>query len=198
MVFAAFVTIASAGVVASGAYPAQIAYSAATDVSYSSLSAPAGYAAVPAHPYSAPTFAEVPAPVAYANSANYDYGYSVNDGLTGDSKTHQETRNGDAVQGSYSLIEADGTKRIVQYTADAYNGFNAVVHKEPASVAVKSVVPAPVAYTAPAYKVATPASYPAPAPVAYTAPVSYRSLANLAGPSRALSFASRFPSLYRH
>lgn len=58
-------------------------------------------------------------------------------------------------------MDSDGTKRTVEYTADAYNGFNAVVHKEPAAVAVKAV--APVAYAAPAYKIAAPVSYAAPA-----------------------------------
>lgn len=38
--------------------------------------------------------------------------------------------------GSYSLIEPDGTRRIVEYTADPVQGFNAVVHKEPAAAKV--------------------------------------------------------------
>lgn len=57
----------------------------------------------------------------------------------GDSKNQQETRNGDVVQGSYSLVEPDGTRRIVEYTADPHNGFNAVVHKEPLGGVVKTV-----------------------------------------------------------
>ncbi|XP_014216706.1 larval cuticle protein A3A-like [Copidosoma floridanum] len=68
----------------------------------------------------------------------YSYSYGVHDSLTGDIKSQHETRDGDVVQGSYSLVEADGTRRIVDYTADDVNGFNAVVHKEPA------VHPAPV------------------------------------------------------
>lgn len=67
--------------------------------------------------------------------ANYNFGYTVNDPLTGDSKHQEETRVGDAVQGSYSLVESDGSRRIVEYSADAVHGFNAVVHKEPASAA---------------------------------------------------------------
>lgn len=31
--------------------------------------------------------------------------------------------------GQYTLIETDGTKRVVEYEADDKNGFNAVVHK---------------------------------------------------------------------
>lgn len=40
--------------------------------------------------------------------ANYDFSYSVHDGHTGDVKEQQESRRGDAVQGSYSLVEPDG------------------------------------------------------------------------------------------
>lgn len=61
--------------------------------------------------------------------------------MTGDSKSQQETRSGDVVQGSYSLVEPDGTRRIVEYVADPVQGFNAVVHREP--VAAK-VVAAPI------------------------------------------------------
>ncbi|KAG5876971.1 hypothetical protein JTB14_027870 [Gonioctena quinquepunctata] len=110
-------------------------------------------AAAPAIAYSAPiaktVIAEPSAP------AHYDFGYGVNDPITGDSKSQHESRRGDVVQGSYSLIESDGTKRTVDYSADQYNGFNAVVHKEPATVAVEAVAPvvakvaAPIALTAP-------------------------------------------------
>ncbi|XP_015126435.1 larval cuticle protein A3A [Diachasma alloeum] len=75
----------------------------------------------------------------------YSFAYDVQDALTGDSKAQYETRNGDVVQGSYSLIEADGTRRIVDYTADPVNGFNAVVNREPAvavATAARAVVPA--------------------------------------------------------
>lgn len=58
----------------------------------------------------------------------------------GDSKSQHETRSGDVVQGSYSLVDPDGTRRVVEYTADPHNGFNAVVHRQPLG-AVKAVVP---------------------------------------------------------
>lgn len=67
---------------------------------------------------------------------NYAYEYSVNDPHTGDSKSQHEVRNGDQVKGSYSIVDADGTKRIVEYTADSHNGFNAVVRKEPAEIPI--------------------------------------------------------------
>lgn len=64
----------------------------------------------------------------------YSYGYSVEDAVTGDNKHHQETREGDVVRGSYSLIDPDGTRRIVEYVADPINGFNAIVRKEAVGV----------------------------------------------------------------
>ncbi|XP_076671702.1 cuticular protein 3 [Andrena cerasifolii] len=71
----------------------------------------------------------------------YSFAYDVQDPVTGDSKAQYETRNGDIVQGSYSLIEADGTRRIVQYTADPINGFNAVVSREPATAVAAIAAP---------------------------------------------------------
>ncbi|XP_046744524.1 cuticle protein 19-like [Diprion similis] len=59
----------------------------------------------------------------------YAYSYGVNDPHTGDVKSQEEVRDGDVVKGSYRLNEPDGTVRIVEYTADDHNGFNAVVKK---------------------------------------------------------------------
>ncbi|XP_077272990.1 cuticular protein 3 [Temnothorax americanus] len=93
-----------------------------------------------------------PLPIAAFDATNYDphpqytYAYDVQDTLTGDAKSQHESRDGDVVSGSYSLIEADGTRRIVEYTADPVNGFNAVVRREPLAVVkpiVKVVAPAP-------------------------------------------------------
>lgn len=53
----------------------------------------------------------------------------MHDPHTGDVKQQHEERDGDRVRGSYTLKEADGTIRLVEYEADKYNGFNAVVHK---------------------------------------------------------------------
>lgn len=75
--------------------------------------------------------------VEYDANPHYTYAYSVNDALTGDSKSQSESRQGDVVTGQYSLIEADGTRRIVDYTADPVNGFNAVVRKEGAVAKVR-------------------------------------------------------------
>ncbi|XP_011498108.1 PREDICTED: cuticle protein 21-like, partial [Ceratosolen solmsi marchali] len=188
VVLAAVVACTKAGFLA----PAGVAYSA--PLSYSP--GPAVHSVPVAHAVHAAPVAYAAAPVAkaviaktvdeeYDPNPQYSYSYDVHDGITGDAKTQQETRNGDQVQGSYSLLEADGTRRIVEYTADPQNGFNAVVHKEPATVAVKAVAPvvakvhaAPVAYAAPAAPVAYAApaasvAYAAPAaPVAYAAPAA--------------------------
>ncbi|XP_064541646.1 larval cuticle protein A2B [Drosophila montana] len=120
--------------------------------------------------------AKVAGPEPYDPNPQYSFSYDVHDSSTGDVKNQQESRSGDVVQGSYSLIEADGTRRIVEYTADPVHGFNAVVHRE--GVAVKAVAPvakvlapapllhAPVVAKLPAYG---PAYGPALAP-AYHAP----------------------------
>lgn len=57
----------------------------------------------------------------------YHYDYAVHDLHTQDIKSQWETRDGDKVKGEYTVTEPDGTKRIVSYTADNHNGFNAVV-----------------------------------------------------------------------
>ncbi|EAT38291.1 AAEL009800-PA [Aedes aegypti] len=145
-------------------------------VAYAAPAAHVAYAAPAAHvAYAAPVAKTiVAAPVAktvvaadeYDPHPEYSYSYGISDALTGDQKSQQESRHGDAVQGSYSLVDADGFKRTVEYTADPVNGFNAVVHREPlvktvaAAPVAKVVAAAPVAYAAP---VAKTISYAAPA-----------------------------------
>ncbi|XP_056629884.1 cuticle protein 7-like [Diorhabda sublineata] len=185
------------------------AYSDAPTVSYSSVSTPQGYEApayaklAPSGSYATPAIAKYTAPVSYSapsyNSpvykkpiaaedysapAHYQFNYAIEDPHTGDIKNQQETREGDVVKGSYSLVEADGSKRIVEYTADAHSGFNAAVHWQPAAYQAKPVaayaqptykVAAPAAYARPTYKVAAPAAYAQPtykvvAPVAHAEP----------------------------
>lgn len=182
LTFCALVAIARAGVLA----PAPIAYAAAP-AHYAA--APAHYAAAPVHyAHGAAIVAHHAAPVAYAAAPvakvayaqpiavkhaeeydpnpQYSFAYDVQDSLTGDSKSQHETRNGDVVSGSYSLVDSDGTKRTVDYTADPHNGFNAVVHKEPLGAHASPVIAA---------KVATPVHYAhSPAVVAHhAAPVAY-------------------------
>ncbi|XP_037930432.1 protein catecholamines up-like [Teleopsis dalmanni] len=59
----------------------------------------------------------------------YEFSYGVEDKHHGDKKSQWEHRDGGHVKGSYSLKEADGTTRVVEYTADKHSGFNAKVHK---------------------------------------------------------------------
>ncbi|CAG9805064.1 unnamed protein product [Chironomus riparius] len=110
----------------------------------------------------------------YDHNPQYSFAYDVQDSLTGDSKSQHETRNGDVVEGHYSLVDSDGFKRTVHYTADPVHGFNAQVQREPLGhktvvaqpTIVKTVQPAlvktvhsapviahhaPVVHAAPAY-----------------------------------------------
>ena len=76
----------------------------------------------------------------------------MSDPLTGDQKTHTETRDGDVVKGEYSFVDSDGSVRIVKYTADSIHGFQAVVETIPprrntvpvAEIAHQEVYPTPV------------------------------------------------------
>ncbi|XP_014475412.1 PREDICTED: larval cuticle protein A2B-like isoform X2 [Dinoponera quadriceps] len=104
----------------------------------------------------------------YDSHPRYSFGYSVADGLTGDNKAQEEIRNGDVVQGSYSLIEPDGGRRVVSYAADPINGFNAVVQRDP-GVTVKTaaaVAAAPLAAAAVRPAVVAPSVIAAAAPAA--------------------------------
>ncbi|XP_058984608.1 larval cuticle protein A2B-like [Musca domestica] len=137
----------------------------------------------------------------YDPHPQYSYGYDVKDALSGDSKTAVETRDGGFVQGQYSLNDADGYRRIVDYTSDPVTGFNAVVRREPlvAAVAAPAVAaPAPVVKAA----VAAPSTYAAAAPVvkaAYTAaPVAYAAPAAYAAAPAAVTapFTYAAPAAY--
>lgn len=121
----------------------------------------------------------------YDPNPQYSFGYDVQDPLTGDSHGQVETRSGDVVRGSYNLLEADGTRRVVDYTADPINGFNAVVSKRLPTVVAKvaPVAPVPILRSAPiasapwtglptpvVTKVAPVA--PVPVPILRTAPIA--------------------------
>ncbi|XP_068630615.1 cuticle protein 8-like [Battus philenor] len=121
--------------------------------------APVAYAAAPAH-YAAPIISHAApvithaapiishaAPAARLVAAHheeyahpqYEFSYSVSDAHTGDNKSQHESRDGDAVHGEYSLLEADGSVRTVQYSADDHSGFNAIVsNSAPAHHAVSA------------------------------------------------------------
>ncbi|XP_062121039.1 cuticle protein 8 [Drosophila sulfurigaster albostrigata] len=64
----------------------------------------------------------------------YEFHYAVHDTHTGDVKDQFEHRRGGYVTGRYSLVEPDGHRRIVDYSADPLLGFNAQVRREPISI----------------------------------------------------------------
>ncbi|CAH0384932.1 unnamed protein product [Bemisia tabaci] len=106
--------------------------------------------------YKAPSYGYAPSyPDAHPA---YKFAYNVQDPHTYDVKSQEESRDGDNVQGVYTVNEADGSKRVVHY-ADNGHGFEAVVSKEggaPAYAAPAYAAPAYAApkYAAPAYPVA--------------------------------------------
>lgn len=136
--------------------------------------------------HAAPVVKTIAAPVykhvEYEHEAppKYDFSYSVHDTETGDIKQQQESRDGDVVHGSYSLYDADGHHRIVEYTADDHNGFNAVVRREPTGHAVaapvhKVVAPVHKIVAAPQVYHAEPQVYHAQPQVYHQAPVAHYS-----------------------
>ncbi|XP_065164254.1 cuticle protein 19-like [Atheta coriaria] len=82
--------------------------------------------------------------------AKYQFKYGVHDTHTHDIKEQEESREGDVVKGHYSLLQPDGRTRIVHYTADKHNGFQAHVeysgHAGHPEVQHKAVVAAPPYY----------------------------------------------------
>ncbi|XP_035898838.1 uncharacterized protein LOC118506174 [Anopheles stephensi] len=149
--------VARAAPIAAAAYTAPVVAAAAAPAVVAARAAPVVAAApVAAAPVvaarAAPVLAAAPVQAEFADAyPQYQYAYNVQDTLTGDSKTQEETRDGDVVKGSYSLIEPDGSRRIVNYYADPINGFNAVVQKDiPVAVATPAVAVAAKTVVAPA------------------------------------------------
>ncbi|KAF4517309.1 hypothetical protein B566_EDAN008644 [Ephemera danica] len=60
---------------------------------------------------------------------NYEYGFQVNDPHTHNYQERQERREKGVVKGFYSLLDADGSLRLVTYTADE-KGFRALVARQ--------------------------------------------------------------------
>lgn len=127
VVFCAFIAVAKAGLIAQ----APVAY--AQPIAYAQPAVLQKQIVAKAHVED------------YDSNPQYSYSYDIHDSLTGDAKSQHESRDGDNVKGQYSLVEADGTRRIVDYTADPVHGFNAVVTKEGVAhgqaVVAKSIVP---------------------------------------------------------
>ena len=113
--------------------------------------------------------------VVHEEPANYDFNYDVHDPHTGDVKQQHETAHDGAIQGQYSLIDADGYRRIVDYTADDHHGFNANVRREPVEghKIIKTVQPAIAVQKIIAQPAIAVQKYIAPAPQYYSAPSYY-------------------------
>lgn len=109
------------------------------------------------------------APFIARSDPKYEYSYDVQDAVSGDIKSQYETRDGDTVAGAYSLVDPDGFKRTVKYTAGPHSGFNAVVEREP--LVQVAAAPAPVAITRVA--AVAPIQRFAVAPVQRLAPLAY-------------------------
>ncbi|XP_059478236.1 cuticle protein-like [Neocloeon triangulifer] len=116
-----------------------------------------------------PVYTALP-PKDYYAVPKYKFSYGVTDLHTGDIKHQTETRDGDLVQGEYSLVEPDGSVRTVHYTADDLNGFNAVVHKTGPGVHPAPAVPAKPVLAAPAQPAYIPFNHK---PLAPATPVAF-------------------------
>ncbi|CAH2107174.1 unnamed protein product [Euphydryas editha] len=75
----------------------------------------------------------------YSLSYTLSNSYTVADPHTGEHKSQHESRDGDSVHGSYSLVQPDGSVRKVEYSSDAHNGFNAIEHNSAPSVHVAPI-----------------------------------------------------------
>ncbi|CAK1544255.1 unnamed protein product [Leptosia nina] len=123
--------------------------------------------------------------------------YGVADPLTGDYKSQSESRVGGTVRGQYSLIEPDGTKRVVDYTADDVNGFNAVVRKDPVNSAVVAPAVAPVVAPVVARSYVAPVVPKVVAPVTYARTYAPGVVSNVVAGSVAPVYASAVPYVAR-
>ncbi|KAF5270969.1 hypothetical protein FQA39_LY08272 [Lamprigera yunnana] len=64
-------------------------------------------------------------------SKDYAFEYGVSDPKTGDHKLQWEKKENGVTIGMYSLVEPDGSKRVVEYVADKLHGFRALVKRIP-------------------------------------------------------------------
>jgi hypothetical protein len=131
----------------------------------------------------------------YEQPAEYSFTYDVNDAQTYDVKSQSESLKDGYTVGQYSLIDADGLRRTVDYTADDYNGFQATVRREPVghaypSYSAPSYTAAPQ-YQAPAYNAPKYQAYNAPKYQAYKAAPKYQAPAYTAS---SYSAPSAYPS----
>lgn len=77
------------------------------------------------------------------NPTDYEFNWFVNNQESGDYKSHREVRQNDVVQGQYEVVDPDGYRRIVSYTADELHGFRAVVRRIPLNAGYVSTTQRP-------------------------------------------------------
>ncbi|XP_050431873.1 cuticle protein 19.8 [Adelges cooleyi] len=84
-------------------------------------------------------------------NAQYQFSFDISDDESTNYHNRKETRDGQKITGSYSVVDSDGFIRTVTYTADPEEGFKAEVSREPTNIQVK--VPTPTtASPAPQYR----------------------------------------------
>merc|ERR1711981_1558713 len=122
----------------------------------------------------------------YDEPAVYSYQYGVNDDYSGANYNADESRDGCATKGSYSVALPDGrTQTVTHGVADGYSGYVADVAYSgeahyPEATAYKPAPykPAPVYHAAPApvyHAKAAPAYHAVPAPVYHASAPVYKS-----------------------
>ncbi|CAO1308725.1 unnamed protein product [Diamesa hyperborea] len=73
----------------------------------------------------------------YEPSPSYQFGFDVKDDEFTNYQNRKESREGNVIKGSYSVVDSDGFIRTVTYTADPKEGFKAEVVREPTNIVVK-------------------------------------------------------------
>ncbi|XP_050514929.1 uncharacterized protein LOC126890125 [Diabrotica virgifera virgifera] len=63
----------------------------------------------------------------YRGQPDYSFAYGVHDGLSKNSHTHMESRDGNDLHGEYRVLQPDGLVRIVRYVQDPKEGFKMTV-----------------------------------------------------------------------
>lgn len=61
-------------------------------------------------------------------NADYNFSFDVKDDLYTNYQNRKESREGDQIKGSYSVVDSDGFIRTVTYTADPVGGFKVIIN----------------------------------------------------------------------
>ncbi|XP_075232870.1 cuticular protein 66D [Lycorma delicatula] len=76
-------------------------------------------------------------PEDYDPNPQYQFSFDIKDDESTNYHNRKETRDGDKISGSYSVVDSDGYIRTVTYTADPREGFKADVDRRPTDIVVK-------------------------------------------------------------